>query len=88
MLSCRPVIEAITEYLEGELGFLRRLGFLIHIRTCWQCRQYLAQVRAVIESVALLPLEAPAPEAMERLRLGFAGWDAAPPPPEGEPPPG
>jgi hypothetical protein len=57
MLSCRPIIESITDYLEGRLGPLRRAGFLIHIRTCWQCRQYLEQIKTVIAAATQLPLD-------------------------------
>jgi len=78
MLSCRPIIEKVTDYLEDRLGPLARLGFAIHIKTCWQCRQYLEQVKAVIESVARLPApeDAPAPEVVARLREAFSARDS------------
>jgi hypothetical protein len=87
MLSCRPIIESITEYLEGRLGVLASIGFAIHIRTCWQCRQYLEQIRTVVAAAARLPIEGPAQSVVENLRLSFANLDGGfvaeiEPPPE------
>lgn len=70
MLSCRPIIDSMTTYLEGKLGLLARIGFAIHIRTCWQCRQYLEQLKAVVKAVARLPspLDAPPPGLLATIR--------------------
>lgn len=71
MLSCRPIIEKMTDFLEGKLGAFARVGFEVHVRTCWQCRQYLEQLRTVIATLGRLPEPLPAagpsPELLARL---------------------
>jgi len=77
MLNCRQVMELVTDYLEGRMGFLRRVSFQIHVGTCWQCRQYLAKLRTTIHTLGYLPPpEPPPPEVMDKLLEQFRDWDA------------
>jgi hypothetical protein len=69
------MMELMTDYLEGRMGFFRRVSFQIHIGTCWQCRQYLGKLRATIDELGRLPPpEPPAPEVMAKLLEQFRGW--------------
>lgn len=48
-LSCREIVELVTEYLEGSMPAERRLGFEEHIAICPPCRNYFDQFRHTVE---------------------------------------
>lgn len=79
MLTCRRMMELITDYLEGRMPLFHRLIFQIHIGTCWQCRQYLSELRATIGALGRLPApEPPPPAVMAELLERFKSWDSSP----------
>ena len=50
-LSCRELVELVTEYLEGALPEGERARFEAHLANCAGCETYLEQVRATIALV-------------------------------------
>jgi predicted anti-sigma-YlaC factor YlaD len=48
-LTCRELVELVTDYLEGALPTKDRLDFERHLVWCSWCRDYLDQVRTTIE---------------------------------------
>jgi predicted anti-sigma-YlaC factor YlaD len=75
MLNCRQMMDLMTDYLEGELGLFQRVWFEIHVGTCWQCRQYLAKLRATLGALGSLEDAAPPPpEVMDQLLERFQDW--------------
>ena len=48
-LSCRDIVELVTEYLEGSMPPGHRLGFEEHIAICPPCRNYFDQFRHTVE---------------------------------------
>jgi anti-sigma factor RsiW len=44
-ISCREVVEIVTEYLEGTLDEDRRRRLEVHLQSCDPCVEYIEQVR-------------------------------------------
>jgi anti-sigma factor ChrR (cupin superfamily) len=55
MLTCKEITELVTDYAEGNLSFMDRLRFRMHIGMCRNCRRYVRQVKAT--AAALLEQE-------------------------------
>jgi Putative zinc-finger len=78
-LTCRELVELITDYLEGALAPADRTRFETHLSGCRGCRTYLRQMRQTIRLAGRLS-EDDLPEAMEqRLLHAFRAWKAGPP---------
>ena len=73
-LSCRELVELVTDYFEGALSEEERLRFDEHIGTCQGCRIYLEQMRQTIAVVGRLSEESLAPDAERELLEAFRGW--------------
>ena len=73
-LSCRELVELVTEYLEGRLALEERTRFELHLGYCDWCRTYLRQMRQVRDAAEELTEESIAPEAKSRLLAAFRGW--------------
>ena len=73
-LSCRELVELVTDYFEGALSEEERLCFDEHIGTCQGCRIYLEQMRQTIAVVGHLSEESVAPDAERELLEAFRGW--------------
>ena len=71
MLTCRDVTDLATEYQEGALPLLRRLGMRLHVLMCGACRRYLAQLRTVTAALRRLPPDAPPDAVRQRLAAAF-----------------
>jgi anti-sigma factor RsiW len=76
-LSCRELVELVTEYLEGALSEEDRSRFDDHVGPCDGCRVYLEQMRQTIAVLGHLPEEALSPEAERELLEAFRGWRAS-----------
>ena len=46
MLTCKEITELVTDYAEGNLSFMDRVRFQMHIGMCRNCRRYVRQVKA------------------------------------------
>jgi len=73
-LSCRELVELVTDYLEGALSADERARFEEHIAGCGGCETYLEQIRQTIESVGRLPDDGLTPDAERALLEAFRGW--------------
>ena len=73
-LSCRELVELVTDYLEGSLSEEERLRFDEHIGICTGCRVYLEQMRATIVVVGRLSKDSLSPDAERELLEAFRGW--------------
>ena len=73
-LSCRELVELVTEYLEGRLPLEERTRFELHLGYCDYCRAYLRQMRQVLETAGELTEESVAPEAKSSLLAAFRDW--------------
>jgi anti-sigma factor RsiW len=76
-LSCRELVELVTDYLEGALAPEEHERFERHIGRCDGCRVYLEQLRQTIELSGRLSLEVLSPDAERELLAAFRGWRSA-----------
>jgi predicted anti-sigma-YlaC factor YlaD len=75
-LTCRELVELVTDYLEGALPADERLDFERHLVGCSGCRDYLDQVRTTIELTGKIDEEPPSP-LREQLLDAFRDWKRA-----------
>jgi predicted anti-sigma-YlaC factor YlaD len=73
-LSCRELVELVTDYLEAKLPVDARTRFELHLGYCDWCRTYLRQMRDVLETAGELTEESIAPEAKTSLLAAFREW--------------
>ncbi len=73
-LTCRELVELVTEYLEGSLSRDDRHRFEAHLARCAGCQAHVEQMRHTIETVGLIPPDSLSPEAERELADAFAGW--------------
>jgi anti-sigma factor RsiW len=73
-LSCRDVVELLTEYLEGALNDDTAQTVRNHLDACEGCDRYLEQLQLTISSLGEIGREQPAqlsPEAIASLTDAF-----------------
>jgi anti-sigma factor RsiW len=73
-ITCKEVVEIITDYLEGSLNPDDRRRFEDHLQDCSGCRTYLAQMRQTIRALGRLPKETVSLEIQEVLLHAFRDW--------------
>jgi anti-sigma factor RsiW len=79
-MTCRELVQVVTDYLEGALPDADRLRLEAHLALCPYCDEYIAQMRQTIEALGELPSEALDASRQEELLRAFRGWRSAPPP--------
>jgi anti-sigma factor RsiW len=73
-MTCREVVELMTDYLEGALSTFDRTRFEQHLAGCAGCTAYLEQLRVSLRVVGALAAE-PVPEAQRaELVAAFRDW--------------
>jgi len=73
-LTCKELVELVTDYLEDRLPVSERTRFELHVCSCTGCRVYLAQMRTVIRTAGrLAERDLPAPAKTELLQA-FRAW--------------
>ena len=77
-LSCRELVELVTDYLEGALDRRTRSRFERHISGCPHCTAYLEQIRETIRLTGMLREDQLEPQARDELLAAFRTWKAAP----------
>ena len=76
-LTCRELVELVTDYLDDALAPRDRLDFERHLVWCSWCRDYLDQLRTTIE-VTGRPEDAEPPSPLrEQLLDAFRDWKRA-----------
>jgi anti-sigma factor RsiW len=73
-LTCKELVELVTDYLEGALSPADRARFDEHLATCPYCRTYVEQMRQTIRALGHLPEETIPAEALEELLARFRRW--------------
>jgi predicted anti-sigma-YlaC factor YlaD len=73
-LTCRELVELVTDYLEGALPPLERERFEEHIGMCELCRTHLEQVRLTIRLLGSLTEATIPPQARDELLMAFRNW--------------
>jgi anti-sigma factor RsiW len=73
-MTCREVVELMTDYLEGALSVADNARFEEHIAGCDGCTAYLAELRTTRKVLGKLA-EEPIPEGVEaELMKAFRNW--------------
>ncbi|HEY6001914.1 MAG TPA: zf-HC2 domain-containing protein [Anaeromyxobacter sp.] len=73
-LSCRELVELVTDYLESRLSIDDRTRFEMHLVYCDFCRTYVRQMRQVVDGAGKLTEESIDPGARDALLAAFRGW--------------
>ncbi|CAN5813691.1 zf-HC2 domain-containing protein [soil metagenome] len=73
-LSCRELVELVTEYLEDVLDTETRRRFEAHIAACKECTGYLAQMRQTLQVLGGIREGDIAAEVKEALLEAFREW--------------
>jgi anti-sigma factor RsiW len=77
-LTCRELVELVTDYLEDALDRRARARFERHISGCDYCTEYIAQIRETVRLTGRLREDQLEPRAREELLAAFRTWKAAP----------
>jgi anti-sigma factor (TIGR02949 family) len=75
-VTCKEVVEIVSDYLEGALSPEDRARFEAHLETCEGCTSYVEQMRETISLTGMLTEEQVPVEQRERLRQAFRDWRA------------
>ena len=75
-LTCKEVVEIVSDYLEGALSAEDRERFDAHLSVCDGCTSYVEQMRETIRLTGMLTEEQVPVEQRERLRQAFRDWKA------------
>jgi anti-sigma factor RsiW len=73
-LTCKEVVELVTDYLEEVLPAPDRQRFDEHLTTCPYCGLYLEQMRQTIRTLGHLPEETIPTDALDALLAHFRRW--------------
>jgi anti-sigma factor RsiW len=73
-MTCKELVELVTEYLEGSLPLDERARFEAHMETCQGCTVYLNQMRQTITLVGRLTEDTLSPAASSELLRLFRDW--------------
>jgi anti-sigma factor RsiW len=76
-MTCKEMVELVTDYLEDRLPPDARARFEAHIALCPGCRTYLDQMRATLRALGRLPEESVPAGARDELIAAFREWRAA-----------
>ncbi len=76
-LTCREVVELVTDYLEGVLDMADLVRFEEHLAGCEGCQNYLDQVRTTIGVTGMLDEDLIPADQLEALVRAFRGWRGA-----------
>ena len=73
-LTCRELVEVVTDYLESRMPAEQRLLFEEHIAYCTWCVTYLEQMRETLRAAGMLREDDLTPEQRDALLDVFKEW--------------
>jgi anti-sigma factor RsiW len=73
-MTCRELVELVTDYLEGGLSRTDRERFDAHLADCEDCGTYLEQMQRTIRALGRLPEASLSDEARGALLEAFRDW--------------
>ncbi len=73
-MSCKELVELVTDYLERALSPADQRRFEEHIGKCDWCKLYIDQIRLTIKAVGKLTEDSIEPHAKEELLAVFRTW--------------
>ncbi len=75
-LTCRELVELVTDYLERSLTPEERMRFEEHLLICEGCSAYVDQLRKTIEVVGALQEDSIPLQMRDNLLAAFRAWKA------------
>jgi anti-sigma factor RsiW len=73
-MTCKELVELVTNYLENSLSPEERQRFEAHLATCTGCAVYLDQIRKTITLLGTLTEETIPQRASDELLHIFRNW--------------
>lgn len=73
-LTCKEMVELVTDYLEDRLPASERARFEEHLAVCGDCRTYVDQLSRTADALGRLREEDLSPAARDRLLEAFRDW--------------
>ena len=73
-LTCKELVEIITDYLENRLSASERVRFEAHLAGCTGCTNYVNQMRRTITMLGGLKEEDLPPQTQQDLLTIFQNW--------------
>jgi len=70
-VSCQEMVELVTAYLEGGLGWRERRRVARHLDECEDCERYVEQMRQTLGLLGTVPVETLSPAAQDTLLNAF-----------------
>ena len=77
-LTCRELVQLITDYLEGGLSRRDRRRFERHLRGCDGCTTYVEQMRDTVRLAGAVGEGDLTPQVRDELLAVFRDWKARP----------
>ena len=74
VITCRELVELVTDYLDGALPEQERARFEAHLDRCDGCSRHLGQMRATIATLGHLRENDLDPALRDRLLTAFRDW--------------
>lgn len=74
-LTCRELVELVTDYFDGALSEEDRRRFELHLADCDGCHAYIEQMRRTLETLGTLEPEHLTPDAERELLALFRNWN-------------
>lgn len=84
-LTCRELVEVITDYLDGAMSDVNRTRFERHLGECEGCTTVVDQFRSTIETTGRLTEDHVSEKQREAMREVFRQWREAAPSTPGPP---
>lgn len=75
-ITCRELVELVTDHLEGRLPESERERFEDHLALCPGCQAYVEQMRATLRALGRIPEGSLSPAARDELLHAFRDWRA------------
>jgi predicted anti-sigma-YlaC factor YlaD len=73
-MSCKELVELVTDYLEGALSPADQRRFELHMSECEGCNLYIDQIRLTIKVAGQLTEDSIGLAAKEELLAAFRNW--------------
>jgi anti-sigma factor RsiW len=73
-MTCRQLVELVSDYHEDRLDPDERERFEDHLGLCQDCREYVEQMRLTLRALGRLPEESLSPAARDGLLEAFRTW--------------
>ena len=73
-MSCKELVELVTDYLEGSLPKPQQRDFEKHLTLCDGCVAYVEQFRVTLHTLGSLGEDDVPPAAREELLAAFRDW--------------